>query len=212
MLLLCSDGLSSPALIGAARPLVAGKRKAALVVTADEEYKADNWHVPRCTAELEALGLAVTPFDVDARPAAGLLDFDAVEFIGGNPFYLLDALRRARAREVLATLARERLLVGWSAAAFVFGPTLALINRYSPEMNTPGLTDLAALRLTDVQVLPHYRRFLSRFDGFEAACADYERETRCRVIRLDDGDGVLVDVGGEREVCSVVRGKKENLE
>ena len=52
MLLLCSDGLSSPALLEAARPHVAGKRTAALVVTADDQYKERNWHVPRCTAAI----------------------------------------------------------------------------------------------------------------------------------------------------------------
>lgn len=195
MLLLCSNGLSSPTLLEAVRPCVAGKRTAALVVTADDQYKEKNWHVPRCRAELESLGLAVTLFDVDARPADDLLAFDAVEFIGGNPFYLLDALRRADARQVLLTLARDRLLIGWSAAAFVFGPTLALVNRYSPELNTVGLTDLTALALTDAQVLPHYSRFLTRFQDFEATCAAYERETGCKVLRLDDGEGLFIENG-----------------
>lgn len=195
MLLLCSNGLSSPTLLEAVRPCVAGKRTAALVVTADEQYKEKNWHVPRCRAELESLGLAVTLFDVDARPADDLLAFDAVEFIGGNPFYLLDALRRADARQVLLTLARDRLLIGWSAAAFVFGPTLALVNRYSPELNTVGLADLTALALTDAQVLPHYSRFLTRFQDFEATCAAYERETGCKVLRLDDGEGLFIENG-----------------
>ncbi len=195
MLLLCSNGLSSPTLLEAVRPCVAGKRTAALVVTADDRYKEKNRHVPRCRAELESLGLAVTLFDVDARPADDLLAFDAVEFIGGNPFYLLDALRRADARRVLLTLARDRLLIGWSAAAFVFGPTLALVNRYSPELNTVGLTDLTALALTDAQVLPHYSRFLTRFQDFEATCAAYERETGCKVLRLDDGEGLFIENG-----------------
>ena len=192
MLLLCSDGLTSPALLDAVRPWVPANRAAALVVTADDQYKAQNWHVPRCTAELESLGLSVTPFDVDERPARDLLDYSAVEFIGGNPFYLLQSLLRADAREILADIARERLLIGWSAAAFVFGPTLALVNRYSPELNTPGLTDLTALRLTDIQVLPHYSRFLTRFENFEATCAAYERETGCNVIRLNNGEGILI--------------------
>ena len=195
MLLLCSDGLTSPALLEAVRPHVAGKRIAALVVTADDQYREKNWHVPRCVSELEALGLAVSLFDVDARPAGELLAFDVVEFIGGNPFYLLDALRRADARQVLVTLARDRLLIGWSAAAFAFGPTLELVNRYSPQLNTVGLTDLTAMALTDAQVLPHYSRFLTRFEHFEATCAAYEQEKGCKVLRLDDGEGLLIENG-----------------
>ena len=78
------------------------------------------------------------------------------------------------------------------AAAFVFGPTLELVNRYSPEMNFLGLTDLRGRSLTEVQVLPHYSRFLSRFDGFEETCRAYEEEHRVRVIGLNDGDGIIL--------------------
>lgn len=81
------------------------------------------------------------------------------------------------------------------AAAFALGPTLELVNRYSPEMNFLGLTDLKGLALTEVQVLPHSSRFLSRFDGFEETCRAYEEEHRVRVIRINDGEGVILDEG-----------------
>ncbi|MBR4080972.1 MAG: Type 1 glutamine amidotransferase-like domain-containing protein [Clostridia bacterium] len=193
MLILCSNGLSSQTLRDALRLRLDGCCSAALVVTADSEYKERNYHVPRCTAELETLGLTVTLFDIDTQAPAALLSFDVVEFIGGNPFDLLDAIRRTNAAPVLRQLAEEKVLIGWSAAAFVFGPTLALVNRYSPEMNTVGLTDLAALALTQTEVLPHYSRFLQRFDRFEETCRAYEQERGVQVIRLNDGDGVLLE-------------------
>jgi len=193
MLLLASNGLTSPNLLAAVSPRLAGARSAALVVTADNLYKSDNYHVPRCRQALEGLGLSVELFDLDADPAERLLDYDAVECIGGNPFYLLQSIRLHRAEPVLRALAGRKLLIGWSAAAFVFGPTLALVNQYSPELNTPGLADLSALALTDVQVLPHYSRFLTRFPRFEETCAAYEATHRCAVLRLNDGDGVLID-------------------
>ena len=59
-------------------------------------------------------------------------------------------------------------------------------------MNTPGLTDLTALGLTDVQVLPHYSRFLTRFDGLEDTCRAYEKAHGVTVRRLNDGDGVII--------------------
>lgn len=192
MLVLCSNGLSSDALLTALRRATAACRTAAVVVTADNEYKARNYHVPRCRDELAALGLEVTLFDLDDQRAASLLDYDVVEFIGGNPYYLLQAIRRSGALPVLQELAASRILIGWSAAAFVFGPTLALVDRYSPGMNFVGLTDLTALALTDVEVLPHYSRFLTRFDRFEETCRAYERERGVEVIRLNDGDGVII--------------------
>jgi len=200
MLVLCSGGLTSAAVREALRPCVAGRERAALVVTADEVYKEKNYHVPRCAAELEGFGLRVDVLDIDKAPCAALERYGVVEFIGGNPFYLLASLRRHGAEPILRRVAASGVLIGCSAAAFAFGSTLALVNRYSPEMNTPGLTDLTALRLTDIEVLPHYSRFLSRFDRFEETCAGYEAERGVRVLRLNDGDAVLIDGEGARVV------------
>lgn len=204
MLVLCSNGLSSSNLRNAIKAKMGRIASAALVVTADEAYKADNYHVPRCLEELRLLGLEAAVLDIDADPAERLLDFDLVEFIGGNPFYLMDAIRKRRAGPVLRALAEERILVGWSAAAFAFGPTLNLVNRYSPELNAAGPGDLRGLGLTNVEVLPHYRRYAARRADFEAICAAYEAERGVNVIRLDDGDGVLVD-GGH---VAIIRGSE----
>ncbi|MCM1263025.1 MAG: Type 1 glutamine amidotransferase-like domain-containing protein [Butyrivibrio sp.] len=127
MLLLCSNGLSSKNLLKAMSKRVKNCKTAALVVTADNEYKENNYHVDRC------------------------------------------------------------------AAAFVFGPTLELVNMYSADMNFMGLTDLSGLNLTNIEVLPHYEKFLKRFDAFEEKCRIYEKEHSVEVIRLNDGDGVLID-------------------
>lgn len=59
MLILCSNGLSSDALKSEIRKHVAKFTKAALVVTADNEYKENNYHIPRCVEELGQLGLSM---------------------------------------------------------------------------------------------------------------------------------------------------------
>jgi dipeptidase E len=199
MIVLCSNGLSTVKLLSQLRGKMADCERAALVVTADNEYKEKNYHVPRCVAELEALGLGVELFDLDRQPPELLRQYDVVEFIGGNPYYLLDSIRNNHAEAVLKEIARTKILIGWSAAAFVFGPTLELVNHYSPKMNFLGLTDLRGLSLTEVQVLPHYSRFLSRIEGFEETCRVYEEEHHVQVIRINDGDGIIID--GEISVC-----------
>lgn len=195
MLVLCSNGLSSANLLDYIDAKLTNRKKAALVVTADHEYKAQNYHVPRCIKELESLNLRVDIFDLDVQPVSQLLDYDVIEFIGGNPFYLLHRLQAQNAADVLQRLASEKVLIGWSAAAFVFGPTLELVNMYSPEMNLWGLTDLTALGLTDIQVLPHYQKFISKFAQFEEKCRSYENLHHVNVIRLNDGDGVFIESG-----------------
>lgn len=198
MIILCSNGLSSAAVVSEVRPYFAGARRALVVVTADNVYKADNYHVPRCKNELKELGLSVDTFDIDTDDIHGMLRYDAVEFIGGNPFYLLRSIREHHAEAAVREIAEEKILIGWSAAAFVFGPTLELVNEYSPEMNTVGLDDLSALNLSSIEVLPHYSRYVDRFEGFEERCRAYESRKHTEVIRLNDGDAVIADRNGAK--------------
>lgn len=200
MLVLCSNGLSGEKLLAYVREKSVGGKKAALVVTADNEYKEKNYHVPRCIEELSSIGFAVDLFDLDRQPTELLQNYDLVEFIGGNPFYLLRSIREHHAADGLKLLAEQRILIGWSAAAFVFSPTLELVNLYSPEMNVWGLTDLNGLSLTKYEVLPHYSRFLTKFERFEEKCRTYEEKRNTKVIRINDGDGVVID-GDEMIVC-----------
>ena len=202
MLILCSNGLTSEQLLTAVAARTSDKRSAALVVTADHEYKERNYHVPRCVKELSSLGLSVDLFDLDTAPAEALLSYDVVEFIGGNPFYLMHSIREHGAEPVLRTIAKERVLIGWSAAAFVFGPSLKLVNEYSPELNTAAMENLLGLSLTGAYILPHYSKFLNRFERFEERCGEYERSRQVQVIRLNDGEGVLID-GEDIAVCRV---------
>ena len=59
MIVLCSNGLTGNALMTHLAGRAAGCKTAALVVTADNEYKENNYHVPRCISELETLNLHV---------------------------------------------------------------------------------------------------------------------------------------------------------
>ena len=193
MLVLCSNGLTSDVLLQTVKEKAKYAQNAALVVTADNEYKEQNYHVSRCLGELESIGLKVDLFDLDISSAEKLLDYEVVEFIGGNPFYLLKSITDHNAADVLKQLADEKILIGWSAAAFVFGPSLKLVNQYSPEMNLWEIKDLSGLRLTETEVLPHYSKFLTRFEGFEEKCAEYEKKHAVEVIRLNDGEGVVIE-------------------
>lgn len=190
-MILASNGLSSEPLLAESRKYIV-HGKAALVVTADYEYKEKNYHVERVTKELEQLGLTVDLFDFDAQPPDALLTYDCVELTGGNPYYLLHSIQTHGFQEVLKTFADSKMLIGWSAGASVLGPSLALINLYTPEMNFVKLKNLSALHFTDIQVLPHYRKFIKRFPDFEERCAQYETHTNSQVIRLSDGEGVLI--------------------
>jgi len=191
MILLTSNGLSSDSLLREAGQYIESG-KAALVVTADNEYKEQNHHVPRLTQELQSLGCAVECFDFDTQSPSALAAYDVVELIGGNPYYLLHSIRQNGFTDCLRQFADKKILIGCSAGSLVLTPTLNLINLYSPELNFVGLTDLTGCNFTDVQILPHYSKFLNRYKSFEETCAQYEAEYNCSVIRLNDGDGVWI--------------------
>lgn len=93
--------------------------------------------------------------DLLAQPPAALAG-DAVVMTGGDPFLLLDAVRRSGADRWLQDAhARGAPIAGQSAGAMVCGPSLAAITLTSPFAAPPGL-DLTALGLTDHVVLPHH--------------------------------------------------------
>lgn len=199
MVVLCSDGLTSQNLINAMDQFTSQCKTAALVVTADNLYKEKNYHVQRCIEELGKLGLTTTIADIDMEDPCSLLNYDVVEFIGGNPFYLLDSIRKHNAEEVIQKIAHDNVLIGWSAAAFVFSLSLELANEYTPDMNTIPLYDLNGLGLVPAYILPHYKKFLSRFHHFEDRCHSYEMKKGVEVVRLNDGDG-LIFVNGNKSI------------
>lgn len=175
MIVLTSNGLSSERLMTAMQQHIT-TGKVALVVTADNVYKEKNYHVERLTKELEALGLQVNCFDFDTQSSAELAQYDVVEIIGGNPYYLLNSIRENGFAEILADFAERKTIIGCSAGALVLTPSLDLIDLYSPEMNIVDLKDLTACHLTDVRLLPHYSKFLNRYDNFEEKCSQYEQK------------------------------------
>ncbi len=196
MLLLTSNGLSSQALLNCVQSNMNNGTSAVIITTASAPFKRNDKHIPRLTAELESIGYSVDFFDFDEDAPKALLQYDLVEIIGGNPFYLLRSIRYAGAETILKQLALEKILIGISAGSVALQNNIRLIAGYSPEMNEGiGLTDLTSVGVTDLEILPHYHRFIERFDRFEERAKEYEATNHCTVIRIDDGQGVLVHDG-----------------
>lgn len=193
MLILTSNGLSSTALLKEASQYTSFLRTAAIVTTASLGHKEKDRHIPRIAKELEQIGLQADCFDIETQNPEELREYDVVEINGGNPFYLLQQMRLQRAEETFRSIAREQVLIGISAGSLVLQQSIDLIAGYSPEMNDAvQLRDFTGLGITDLEILPHYHRFLSRFDQFEERAQAYEQTTGRNVIRLDDGEGVFV--------------------
>ena len=195
MVILTSNGLTSKKLVEEIKPYIEKLKKAVIVTTASYPYKEKDKHIPRITKELKHLGLSVDYFDFDTDEPELLLQYDVIEINGGNPFYLLAAIKKTNAETLIKRISKEKLLIGISAGSIIMQKDMNLIAEFTPEMNdTVNLPDYSALGIVDVQIIPHYHRFIHRFDSFEERIKKYEIDNSCRVIRMDDGDGMLVEV------------------
>lgn len=197
MIALLSNGITSEALRKVLSKYISPLSSATVVVTADNEYKERNYHVPRVIDELKTYGLSVDTFDLDTQDATELLKYDVVEFIGCNPYYLLNSIRVHNASGVIKQLAEKKVLLGWSAGAMVFTPSIKIVDKLTPEMNIINLDNLDGLSLTNTHIIPHYNKFSKRFNNLENICKAYEQEHNCPVVRLNDGDGIIIENGIE---------------
>lgn len=94
---------------------------------------------------------------------------------------------------ILAELAKSKILIGVSAGSLVLQNNIELIAQYSPELNREiNLSDLTGFHLTDIEILPHYRRFLSCLERFEERAREYEAREKHKIVRLNDGQGILM--------------------
>ncbi|WP_343208739.1 Type 1 glutamine amidotransferase-like domain-containing protein [Anaerolentibacter hominis] len=210
MLLLTSDGLSSPELKEEACKFLSGAGSAVMITTAAAARKEKDWSVPRLTEELYSLGLSVTYMDIELEDPSCLNQYDVIELIGGNPYFLLHQLRRKNLKPVFHTLEKTKLIIGVSAGSLVLQEQFDLIGEYTPGLNRlTGLSDTAGMGLTDLEILPHYHRFLSRFDHFEERARDYEQRRHKYVVRLSDGDGIVLHQGSVRLIRAQTQKRQE---
>lgn len=174
-----------------------GSRKAAIVVTADPEYRERNWKAVSTKSQLETIGFDTAFFDIEFSPPSLLLDYDVLFFIGGNPFYLLNQIRRTHTDLVLHELmSRGKVVSGFSAGSIVLGESIALVREFDPQMNSGiDLTDFRGLGLTNINLCPHYSKYLTRYDNFEERIHLVEKTFDIRVTRLNDGEAIIIEDG-----------------
>ena len=181
--------------------IVPNVKTAVIITTASVGYKEKDWHVPKLTEELKSLNLIVDFFDFDVQPIELLRSYDIIELIGGNPFYLLERMRSVKCVPIFKELIEQKIVIGISAGSLVLQKSISLIAQFSPELNKEvNLTDLTGLNLTDVQILPHYHRLMKQILNFEELSKEYEDKNNCKLIRIDDGQGVFIN---KTDVCII---------
>lgn len=200
-IILTSNGLSSRSIINEYIKLFNnGFTRAAIIVTADPEYREKNRKAVITKSEFEKIGFNTTFFDIEFSSPNLLLEYDILFFIGGNPFYLLKQIRNTHADVILHELIlKGKLVSGFSAGSIVLGEDISLINEFDPQMNNGiDLADFTGVGLTEINLCPHYSRFINRYEDFEKRIQLVEKSINKKITRINDGEAIIID--GEQVV------------
>lgn len=119
---------------------------------------------------------------------------DAIHMGGGNTFYFLNSLRKAKLLPQLRTFAEKGgVLTGLSAGAIMMTENIEMAGypEFDRDENIVGLKNLSALGLLDFAFFPHFKNS-SRYD---AAFKKYSKAKNKVVYACPDGAGIVVNDG-----------------
>jgi dipeptidase E len=173
------------------------KVKAAIITTASPQ-KDKNKYAMKAKVDLLDMGVPLIDFiDIEHENPYRLNKYNAIYINGGNPFYLLYQLKKSGADVLLRNLAkRNTVFVGVSAGSLILGPTLDVVQYFTPQMNEVTLQDLMGLKITEKLIFPHYDRedlFPNKLgQTIEERLSAYEANYKCSVIRLKDDEAITI--------------------
>lgn len=168
-----------------------------IIPTAAKALKAEHPRIIEAKATFSKLGVEkVDCLDIDVENIERLDQYDVIYIGGGDPVYLLDALRRTGADSVLAKLAEEDVLViGVSAGSLVLGPHLHIVEWFTPHLLPDKKFNLKGLGLFDFPIMPHADRedIFPGDESIENALIRFEAEFDGPVVRLKDENVLILD-------------------
>ncbi|KAA3636268.1 MAG: hypothetical protein DWQ02_08550 [Bacteroidetes bacterium] len=179
------------------------KQKVAVIVNASSSDKKKVKKVKKVKRRFQEIGFDSTQielFDVMKRNPRELVDFDIIYTLGGNPFLLLDEVKKSGAGAVLSEIAyeyKDKVLMGYSAGTLLLGPNMELMNAVDSLLgfNEMQLTELTCLELYDFLIFPHYDEFTAEVEGLAEAIRQFEEQSTFEIIRLNDNEGIMIKDG-----------------
>lgn len=116
---------------------------------------------------------------------------DAIHLAGGNTFYFLNSLRKARLLTELKKYAEKGgILTGLSAGAILMTENIdmAAYPDFDRDENFVGIKNLAAMNLLNFAFFPHFKNS-ARYD---AVFRKYSRAKKKTIYACPDGAGIVV--------------------
>ena len=117
---------------------------------------------------------------------------DAIHMGGGNTFYFLNSLRKAKLLKELRAFAQTGgVLTGLSAGAIMMTENIdmAAYPEFDRDENIVGLKNLSALNLVDFAFFPHFKNS-ARYD---AVFKKYSKLKKKVIYACPDGSGIVIN-------------------
>ncbi len=117
---------------------------------------------------------------------------DAIHLAGGNTFYFLNSLRKAKLLPQLKTFAkRGGVLTGLSAGAIMMTENIEMAGypEFDRDENTVNISNLSALNLVDHLFFPHFKNS-KRYD---TVFKKYSKIHQKVIYACPDGAGIVVN-------------------
>lgn len=117
---------------------------------------------------------------------------DAIHMAGGNTFYFLNCLRKAKLLKDLRAFAkRGGVLTGLSAGAIMMTENIEMASypEFDRDENVVNISNLSALNLVDFYFFPHFKNS-KRYD---TAFKKYTRLHEKTIYACPDGSGIVLD-------------------
>lgn len=121
-----------------------------------------------------------------------VLKSDAIHLGGGNTFYFLKHLRRAKLLGALKKFVQSgRVLTGLSAGAIMLTKDIFMASypEFDRDENHVHLKDLRSIGLLDFQFFPHYRNT----PRYEKAFLKISKTDPRMIVACPDGSGIVIE-------------------
>ncbi|PEA54340.1 peptidase E [Bacillus pseudomycoides] len=167
------------------------------IITMASPPKENNQYARKAKEVFIQMGFHTIDFtDLEYDDPKTLRQYDVIYINGENPFYLLYHKKKSGCDRILKSLANQNvIIVGVSAGAVILGPSIDIVNYFTPQINTINLKDLTALGLMDTYISPHYDREDLFPNNAEKTIEDrivaFETLNKCTVVRVSDNQSIL---------------------
>ncbi len=157
-------------------------------------YNLKAYSALRDYKEFEVVGVFLEELGDVKKSLSG---YDAIFVIGGNSFYLLNAIRESGADEVIREMVNSgTIYIGESAGSYVACPTIEMAHWKHQDADIVGLNNLGALNLVPYLVTVHFKNeFKEVIDAaIKKTCYDVKILTDYQLILREGNKDTLINL------------------